>query len=137
MQKFNPECVIFAFVKASGKPQKYSFGVAITNSRGDMQVGFSRFLGICDRVEAELRSIKLGLEQAARLKCEKIEIRVDKDYQISFLQKHRSAPGKEGVKSLYIQVQDALVQFRLHRLLQIPREQMVEAMKLAEQAQEG
>lgn len=132
MQTFKPDCVIQICLGTQGKQQKFSFGICMKDGKGTKLMEFGKFLGTTARAQASARAAKLSLEQALRLRREKIEIRVNSSFQVEMLEKLRSLPREEELKFLYEDLQRLLEGFRFLRVLQVPQEQMPEARMMAE-----
>jgi len=131
MQTFKPDCSIHVYIHAWGKPQKFSFGIWMGNRKGAELVTFSRVMAMKSRGITSLCAAKLALEQALRLKQEKIEIRVNTTFQFELLGKLHSVPREEELKLLYEDTQQLLTGFRFQRVLQVPQEQIPKAYAMA------
>lgn len=97
-------------------------------------VEFTHFLGMSTLMGGSLHAAKLALEQAHRLKFEKIEIRVNSLFQVDFLKDQARVPREEELKSSFVDCEHLRKSFRLFRYLQVPEEQMQDASRLAKGA---
>lgn len=131
--KFNPDCVISVVIKEFSRAEDCAFGVSLEMRQEEVAV-FSRVLPGVDRVEAGLRAVLVGLQQAERFRARKILLRVDEKFNLNFLDRHRSAPGKEHIKWIYTDVQEALKKFQLHAVAQTKASELRRSSELAEQA---
>lgn len=136
MQKFNPDCIISVCILT--KQLSHSYGVVLegvdpkNKDKLTELVCFSSYISKTERVEAELKSIKLALEQAQRLKREKIHLRVDPDFRVSLLENARSTSLDEKLKLIHKDVQRILEEFRFKQIEIVSRDKMPKALSWAE-----
>ena len=137
MQAFKPDCTIYVALHARGKPAKFSFAVWMVDGKSRPLFSAAKFVGMGQRVHAELTALQLGLEQARRLRQEKIELRLGPGISADYFRENRNPPREADLKNLLLQVQTVFNEFRLRRYMQVPLEQMPEANALAEKANKG
>ena len=138
MQKFHPDTTISIAIRSSkGQPEKHSFGIEMCGRKGDTQIEFTGNKINCSRVEVELSTVLLALEQAERLRCKKVELRVDPDFRVSMLEKEHGIQAKESVKSIHTQVHAAFKKFRFKVVKQVSRAELEKAMQLADKSLGG
>lgn len=77
MQDFHPDCTINLLVQSQGKPGKYAWVCSLVTRDSVRLLSARRFLGIVNREEAEWACALFGLEQAARLQQEKVQLCAD------------------------------------------------------------
>lgn len=74
MQDFHPDCIINILVTARGQPAKFTWACGLFTRERVPLVIATRFLGHVPREEAEAAALLFGLEQAARLQQEKVQL---------------------------------------------------------------
>ncbi len=131
MEVFKPECTIQICIHTWGKPAKIAYGITLTDAKARALVEFSHFLGISTLAGASMQAAKLAMEQALRLKFEKIELRGNSSFQVDFLKDQARVPREEALKSIFVDCEHFRNSFRFFRFLQVPEEQMQEASRLA------
>lgn len=89
MQDFHADCTINLFLRAQGKPGKYAWVCSLVTRNSVRLVLARRFLGIVSREKAEWQAALFGLEQAARLQQEKIQLCANFSLSLEPGSKHR------------------------------------------------
>lgn len=116
-----------------GNPGPAAIGVVIEDSSGAIKARLSRFIGETTNNQAEYQALLAGLKEAAKLRAEHVNIKLDSELvarQIQGEYKVKSA----NLKPLLGQVTQLLKQFPFFSLEHIPREQNKAADALANQA---
>lgn len=77
MQDFHPDCTINLLVQSQGKPGKFAWACTLVTRNSVRLLVARRFLGVVNREQAEWSCALFGLEQAARLQQEKVQLSAD------------------------------------------------------------
>ena len=72
MQDFHADCTIKLFVASSGKPEKMSWACILEMRNGHKIISAQGFMGVVSREVAYAEALEFGLDQAKRLRQEKI-----------------------------------------------------------------
>ena len=136
MQSFKPECTIYLALAQRGRPEKFSFACVFQRANESI-LSFSKYAGGAKKEETLMRVIVTALEQVVLLKQEKVEFRLSPGIGSEYLEERRSAFRDPGVQSMYEKSQELVRQIRLFRVVQVPAEQMKEAMSLAQNLLRG
>jgi hypothetical protein len=119
MQKFNPDCFLYVRSCSLGKSRS-AFACQLIDPQGQILAQLAGEIDGFDPKAADLQAVLTGLRVAVNLRREKVAIGVhEKEFNINFLERHRSAPGTEKVKSIYLAVQAELAKVRFHRVDQL------------------
>jgi hypothetical protein len=95
MQEFRPDCTINLHLESRGRSAKLVWCCGIRDERGNGLVTVSGFAGTAPRETALLRTLRFGLEQALRLRMEKIEIATDIPVEV-YLEADRAGVSRLG-----------------------------------------
>ncbi len=77
MQEFNPECTINLYLESRGKTAKAAWCCSLVGGSGDRIIAAARFVGKGAFDDAVVGALKFGLEQAKRLRMEKVHLATD------------------------------------------------------------
>lgn len=125
--------VLYCDGASRGNPGQAAIGVFLTDPHGKEIESIAEMIGEATNNEAEYRALLWGLEQAAMLGADQIEIRTDSELlamQLSGDYRVRV----ENLKTLHAQVQRSLKRFAHVSIHRIPREHNRRADALANQA---
>lgn len=125
--------VLYCDGASRGNPGQAAIGVFLTDPHGKEIESIAEMIGEATNNEAEYRALLRGLERAAMLGADEIEIRTDSELlamQLSGGYRVRV----ENLKPLHAQVQRSLKRFAHVSIHHIPRERNRRADALANQA---
>ncbi len=125
--------VIYTDGASSGNPGPASIGAVIQDGQGRVISRISRRIGHATNNQAEYRAIIASLEEAARLGAEEVDIKSDSELVVKQL-KGRYRVKKATLRPLYQEVVRLAGSLGAFSITHIPREQNVEADRLANQA---
>jgi hypothetical protein len=77
MQEFNPDCTINLCLESQGHPAKIAWCCSVVNDSNFRVIVASRFLGKASFENSLMAVLKFGLEQALRLRVEKLHLATD------------------------------------------------------------
>lgn len=106
---------------ARGNPGPAGIGVVVWN--GNSLVGtYSKYIGVATNNQAEYQAVILGLEQAKRLKAEKLDFYLDSELAVNQLNRQFKIKDPK-LGSLFVKAWNLMVGFRSVQFRHIPREQ--------------
>ncbi len=117
---------------ARGNPGPAGIGVVIWN--GNELVGtYSKYIGEATNNQAEYEAVLLGLQQAKRLKAEKLDFYMDSELAVNQLNRKFKIKNSD-LGSLFVKAWNMMIGFTSVQFHHIPREKNKEADKLVNQA---
>jgi len=117
---------------ARGNPGPAGIGVVIWN--GNELVGtYSKYIGEATNNQAEYEAVLLGLQQAKRLKAEKLDFYMDSELAVNQLNRKFKIKNAD-LGSLFVKALNMMIGFKTVQFHHIPREKNKEADKLVNQA---
>jgi len=117
---------------ARGNPGPAGIGVVIWN--GNELVGtYSKYIGEATNNQAEYEAVLLGLQQAKRLKAEKLDFYMDSELAVNQLNRKFKIKNAD-LGSLFVKAWNMMIGFKTVQFHHIPREKNKEADKLVNQA---
>lgn len=116
-----------------GNPGRAGAGIILFNEEGSKQLESKMYLGYCTNNEAEYRALILGLEEALKLKCRRINIHLDSELVV------RQMEGVYKIKNANLgrfaaEAKKLLSFFDAYTIQHVPREKNREADRLANEA---
>jgi ribonuclease HI len=125
--------VLHADGGSRGNPGPAGAGAVLTTEDGEEVAGLSRYLGRATNNVAEYQALIMGLEEARRLGCRELEVRLDSELIV------RQLSGRYRVKSphlkpLHDRARELLAGFGRVRVSHVAREHNHKADRLANQA---
>ena len=134
--------VIYTDGGSRGNPGPAGAGVAIADGKGKIIKGYSHFLGVKTNNEAEYEAIIFGLQKVKallgkeKIKSADIEVRMDSELvarQLGGIYKIEN----EKLAPLFLKIWNLKMDFGKIIFKHIPREQNIEADRLANEAMDG
>ena len=125
--------VIFADGASRGNPGPAAIGVTIKDKRGRLITSVSQRIGRATNNQAEYRAIIAALEEATRLGAKQIDIKMDSELIVKQINGEYRVK-KSTLKPLYQQVKQLQGSLESFTITHIPRQQNIEADKLANKA---
>jgi ribonuclease HI len=127
------KAVIFADGASRGNPGPAAIGVTIKDKRGKLITFISQRIGRATNNQAEYRAIIAALEETIRLSVKQVEIKTDSELVVKQINGEYRVK-KATLKPLYQQVKQLLGLLEGFTITHIPRQQNIEADKLANKA---
>ncbi len=127
------KAVIFADGASRGNPGPAAIGVTIKNKRGKLITFISQRIGRATNNQAEYRAIIAALEEAVRLGVKQVDIKMDSELVVKQINGEYRVK-KATLKPLYQQVKQWQGSLQGLTITHIPRQQNIEADKLANKA---
>jgi len=127
------KAIIFTDGAAEPNPGPAAIGAVIKDEQGRLRASISQPIGIATNNQAEYRAIIAALEEAVRLGARRVELNSDSEFVVRQI-KGEYRVRKATLKPLYQQVkqlQSCLESFTINH---IPRQQNIEADRLANKA---
>ena len=118
---------------ARGNPGPSAAGVVVEDAQGRALVKRGILLGRGTNNEAEYRALIAALEDAAKLGAREIEARADSQLMVMQVTGHYRVKAGN-LKPLFAKVRGLLASFEKWRVVYVPREENVEADRLANMA---
>jgi ribonuclease HI len=118
---------------ARGNPGPSAAGVVVEDSRGHALVRKGILLGRGTNNEAEYRALIAALEEATKLGAAEVEARADSQLLVRQIE-GRYRVKAANLKPLFAKVRGLLASFERWRVVHVPREENVEADRLANMA---
>lgn len=128
--------VIYADGASRGNPGPAAIGVTIKDKRGKLIACISQRIGRTTNNQAEYRAIIAALEEATRLGAKQVEIKTDSELVVKQINGDYRVK-KATLKPLYQQVKQLQGLLQCFTITHIPRQQNIEADKLANKALNG
>jgi len=113
-----------------GNPGPAGAGAVLADPDGDMVAELQRYLGETTNNVAEYHGLILGLEEALRLGCREITVRLDSELIVRQLQGRYKVKSPK-LKPLYAQARKLLAAFAAAEVEHVRREHNREADRLA------
>jgi len=123
--------IIYADGASRGTPGPAAIGVVINDEQGRVVAEVSRAIGRTTNNRAEYFALIAGLEEAARLGAETLDIKVDS--QLIVRQLKGSYRSRE-LRPLYKQTRQLLRKFKFYDIVHVPSEENQLAHGLAKRA---
>ncbi len=127
------KAVIYADGASRGNPGSAAIGVTIKDERGRLITSISRRIGRATNNQAEYRAIIAALEEATGLGARQVDIHSDSELVVKQINGEYRVK-KATLKPLYQQVKQLQGQLKDFTITHIPRQQNIEADKLANKA---
>ncbi|MCK5434499.1 MAG: ribonuclease HI family protein [Dehalococcoidales bacterium] len=127
------KAVIYADGASRGNPGPAAIGVTIKDKKGKLITFISQRIGRATNNQAEYRAIIAALEEATRLGVKQVEIKTDSELVVRQINGEYRVK-KATLKPLYQQVKQLQSQLKSFTITHIPRQQNIEADKLANKA---
>ena len=127
------KAVIFVDGASRGNPGQAAIGAVIKDERGRLIVSISRRIGRATNNQAEYRAIIAALEKATRLGVKQFDIKMDSELVVRQINGEYRVK-KATLKPLYQQVKQLLGSLEGFTISHIPRQQNMEADRLANMA---
>ena len=125
--------IIFADGASLGNPGPAAIGAILKDERGKILALMSRRIGRETNNHAEYSALIAALEEADRLGASEAEIKLDSELVVKQIT-GRYRVKSPALKPLYNQAKTLLGQLKYFTITHVPREQNVEADKLANKA---
>jgi len=125
--------IVYTDGASSGNPGPASIGAVIKDGQGGVIGRISRRIGYATNNQAEYLAIIAALEDAARLGAEEVDIKSDSELVVKQLN-GRYRVKKATLRPLYQEVVRLIGPLKAFTIAHVPREQNVEADRLADQA---
>lgn len=117
MSEFLPECTIHVSVASEGKPARLGWAVVLVDKRGRDLVSALRFRGNAGRIEVFLEAVFWGLEQAARLKSEKVHLNLPPGSSLDFLENRVSKSRDPELRAWENKIKETWAAIRLSKIV--------------------
>ncbi|MBA7703759.1 Bifunctional protein [subsurface metagenome] len=127
------KAVIFADGASRGNPGPAAIGATIKDKRGKLITFISQRIGRATNNQAEYRAIIAALEEAIRLGAKQVDIKTDSELIVKQINGEYRVK-KATLKPLYQQVKQLQGLLKSFTITHIPRQQNIEADKLANKA---
>lgn len=124
---------IFVDGASRGNPGPAAIGVLIEDDKGQEQARISRYIGSTTNNQAEYRALITGLNEAASLGAQYVEVCTDSELMARQVQ-GRYMVRNEGLKPLFRQVVELRARFKSFNIRHIPRGSNSRADGLANKA---
>ncbi len=128
--------VIYADGASRGNPGPAAIGVTIKDKGGKLITFISQCIGRATNNQAEYRAIIAALEEATRLGAKQVDIKMDSELVVKQINGEYRVK-KATLKPLYQQVKQQQGLLEGFTITHIPRQQNIEADKLANKALNG
>ncbi|MDY6907635.1 MAG: ribonuclease HI family protein [Chloroflexota bacterium] len=125
--------ILYTDGSSLGNPGPASIGVVIVDEVGRVLAKISQGIGRATSNQAEYSALIAGLEEAARMGAEHIEIRSDSELIVKQL-KGEYRVKHPVLRPLYERARDLVAGFRSHNIAHIPRTQNKAADALSRRA---
>jgi len=127
------KAVIFADGASRGNPGPAAIGATIKDKRGKLITFISQRIGRATNNQAEYRAIIAALEEAIRLGAKQVDIKTDSELIVKQINGEYRVK-KATLKPLYQQAKQLQGLLKSFTITHIPRQQNIEADKLANKA---
>jgi len=127
------KAVIFTDGASRGNPGSAAIGAVIKDEQGKLISSISRCIGRATNNQAEYRAIIAALEEAIRLGVKQVDIKMDSELVVKQINGEYRVK-KATLKPLYQQVKQLRGSLEGFTITHIPRQQNIEADKLANKA---
>ncbi|NUM88290.1 MAG: hypothetical protein HUU37_03715 [Bdellovibrionales bacterium] len=121
MTAFVPECTIHVALASHGRPAKHGWAVVLVDKGGRALVSSLRFRGIADARAVGLEAMLWGMEQALRLRSEKVHLNLAPGIDHGFLGDRVVKSRDPEVRAWENRAKEAWVGFRLSKITADPK----------------
>ena len=125
--------IIFADGASRGNPGPAAIGAIIKDEQGRFITSISQRIGRATNNQAEYRAIIAALEEATRLYAKRVDVKMDSELVVKQINGEYRVK-KATLKPLYQQVKQQQGLLEGFTITHIPRQQNIEADKLANKA---
>jgi ribonuclease HI len=125
--------LIYVDGASRGNPGPAAIGIVIQGHGGSPKVEISHYIGEATNNQAEYRALIKGLEEAARLGADHVDIKTDSKLMVEQVQGHYRVR-HPNLKPLFQKVTRLLSSYKTYTIAHIPRHQNAPADSLANRA---
>jgi ribonuclease HI/probable phosphoglycerate mutase len=129
----NEHLNLFTDGACRGNPGRAGAGIVLTNRNGEVIIASCRYLGLCTNNIAEYKALIIGLEEALKRRCKRINIYLDSELLVKQINGAYRVKN-ENLKMLMKEIRGLLYFFENYSVEHIPRNKNTTADRLANKA---